>query len=78
MEATDWTAHIVLDPGICHGRPTFRGTRVLVSTVLAYLAAGRTPAEIVEDFPSVTVETIRAALAYAADTVGHDRVVAKA
>ena len=63
----NWRDHIVLDPGICHGKPTFRGTRVLVSTVLAYLAAGRTEAEVHEDFPSLGPDAIRAALAHAAD-----------
>ncbi len=77
MSPMDWAPHIVLDPAICHGRPTFRGTRVLVSTVLAYLAANRTAAQIRDDFPALTDEAIRAALAYAADTVGRDRVVAK-
>jgi len=74
----DWSDHIVLDPAICHGHPTFRGTRVLVATVLAYLAAGRTAADVRADFPGVGGEAIRAALAYAAETVGRDRVVAKA
>ena len=60
----DWQEEIVLDPAICHGKPTFRGTRVLVSVVLAYLAAGRTEAEVREDFPSVGPHAVRAALAY--------------
>ena len=72
----DWRDHIVLDPDVCHGKATFRGTRVLVSTVLAYLAAGRTETEVREDFPAVTADGIRAALAYAADVVGAERVVA--
>ena len=72
----DWRDHIVLDPAVCHGKATFRGTRVLVSTVLAYLAAGRTEPEIREDFPAVTADGIRSALAYAADVVGAERVVA--
>ncbi len=71
----DWSAHIVLDPAICHGRPTFRGTHVLVATVLAYLATGTSLPEIREDFPGVSDEAVRAALAYAADTVGRDRVL---
>jgi len=72
----EWRDHIVLDPAICHGRPTFRGTRVLVSTVLAYLAAGRSEAEVGEDFPAIAADAIHAALAYAADVVDMERVVA--
>ena len=74
----DWRDHIVLDSGICHGRATFRGTRVLVSTVLAYLAAGRTEAEVREDFPRLGPVAIRAALAHAADVVNGERVIAVA
>ena len=58
----NWREHIVLDPAICHGKPTFRGTRALVSTVLAYLAAGRSELDIREDFPSLGPDAIRAAL----------------
>ena len=74
----DWSEHVVLDPAICRGRPTFRGTRVLVATVLAFLAAGRTTADVRTDFQDVNDDAIRAALAYAAETVGRERVVAKA
>lgn len=72
----NWRDHIVLDPAICHGKATFRGTRVLVSTVIAYLAAGRSEAEIRTDFPSLGPDAIRAALAYAADVIGGERILA--
>jgi len=78
MSFMDWSAHIVLDPEICHGRPTFRGTRVLVSVVLAYMASGHSTVEVLEDFPSVTEQSIHAALAYAAETVARDRIVTQA
>ena len=72
----DWREHIVLDPAVCHGKATFRATRVLVSAVLGYLAAGRSEAEVLEDFPTLAPDSVRAALAYAADVVGAERVVA--
>lgn len=75
MSGVNWRDHIVLDPAICHGKPTFRGTRVLVATVVAYLAAGRSEAEIREDFPSLGPDAIRAALAYAAEIIHSERVV---
>jgi uncharacterized protein (DUF433 family) len=65
----NWRGHIVLDPAICHGKPTFRGTRVLVSTVIACLAAGRSEAEIRPDFPTLGPDAIRAALALASDVI---------
>jgi uncharacterized protein (DUF433 family) len=74
----NWREHIVLDPAICHGSPTFRGTRVMVSAVLGYLAAGRTEQEIREDFPALGSDAVRAALAYAAELVGGESVLAAA
>lgn len=60
--------YIAVDPAICHGQPHFKGTRVLVHAVLALLAAGIKPEEIVGEtyYPMLTREHILAALAYAA------------
>jgi len=49
------------------GQACIRGLRITVQDVLEYLAAGMTPAEIVADFPDLTVQDIHACLAYAAD-----------
>jgi uncharacterized protein (DUF433 family) len=57
---------ISLDPNVCHGQPCIRGTRVLVSVLLDELAGGATPAELVEDFPTITEADVRAAIAYGA------------
>ena len=45
---------IVRNPAICNGQPVVRGTRVLVRTILGYLAHGETAATILTDFPSLT------------------------
>lgn len=63
----DWQDHITVDPEVCHGRACITGTRVLVTTVLDNLAAGRTSAEIVRSYPSVTHDSVKAALCYAAE-----------
>ena len=60
------------DPGICGGEPVFRGTRVTLRTVLASLAAGDDAQEILADFPTLTVEDIRAAIAFAAASAEED------
>ena len=57
---------IVTDPAIMGGKPCVRGTRVTVGTLLGLLAAGHTEAEVVELYPYLQVEDLRAALAYAA------------
>ena len=62
--------HIVTDPGICHGKPTFRGTRVLVSDVLEQVASGMAWETIVEEWNhSVTKEAIREAVELASQAL---------
>ncbi|MFA6376262.1 MAG: DUF433 domain-containing protein [Candidatus Paceibacterota bacterium] len=58
--------YIVADPEVCHGKLTFRGTRVMVWQILEMLAAGETVDEILKDFPSITKQHVNAALSYAA------------
>ena len=70
----DWRKHITVDPAVCHGTPCFKGTRVMVAVVLDNLAAGRTPGEILADYPSLSPEVLPAAVAYAAE-LARERVV---
>ncbi len=56
---------IQIDPKICHGKPVFRGTRVLVSVILGALAAGDTKEVIFEDYPALTEDDLSAALEFA-------------
>ncbi len=63
----DWRKHITVAPNVCHGNPCVAGTRVSVSVILDNLAAGETPEQILESYPTVTLEAVRATLAYAAD-----------
>jgi uncharacterized protein (DUF433 family) len=63
----DWRELISIDPNVCHGKPCIKGTRVWVSLIVDNLAAGASEAEILESYPSLTSEDVRAALAYAAE-----------
>lgn len=54
-----------MDPQVCQGQACIRGLRIPVSLVLKHLAAGRTPEQIVDDFPELEVEDVREALRYA-------------
>ena len=62
---------ITAEPDKMGGRPCIRGMRIRVTNVLEMLAGGATEAEILEDFPDLEIEDIRAALAYAAAQVDH-------
>lgn len=63
----DWRKRISVDPQICHGKACIKGTRVMVSVVLDNLAEGIAPEEILKSYPSLTLEDIHAAIAYAAE-----------
>ena len=63
---------IVRDRRVCAGEPVFKGTRVLLRTVLASLAAGDSVEDIVADFPSLKLEDVRAAIAFAAASAEED------
>lgn len=63
----DYRSIITIEPGKRSGKPCIRGLRITVYDVLEYLASGMTADEIVADFPELTLEDIRAVLAFAAD-----------
>ena len=71
----DWRDYITVDPEICHGKACIVGTRIPVSVVLDNLAAGADADEIVNSYPSVSVEAVRATVQYAAE-LANERVVA--
>jgi uncharacterized protein (DUF433 family) len=58
---------ITLDPEIRSGKPIIRGTRITVADILEYLAGGMSETVILEDFPDLQAEDIRAALIFAAE-----------
>ncbi len=67
---------ITVDLEVVHGRPVVRGTRMRVSDVLSLLAAGADESEILDDYPYLTSEDVKACLAYAAAQADHVVVIA--
>ena len=63
----NWKSRITIDPLVCRGRPCITGTRVWVSLIVDNLAAGSSEKEILEAYPTLTIDDIRAALAFAAE-----------
>ena len=61
-----WRTLLTVEPGKRGGRPCIRGMRINVGDVLSYLAAGMSEAAILDDFPYLTLDDIRACLAFAA------------
>ena len=62
----DWQDRITVDSTTRSGKPCIKGTRITVYDILEYLAGGMTEADILEDFPDLSGDDIRACLAFAA------------
>jgi uncharacterized protein (DUF433 family) len=69
------TDRIDINPAIMMGKPVIRGTRLTVELILRKLAEGAGESELLEDYPHLTTEDIRAAVAYGAASVAHEEVV---
>lgn len=76
--AIDYRDRIVRDPKIAGGEAVIRGTRVTLRTLLATLAEGATTEEILHDFPTLTEQDVRAAIAFAAAAAQEDLPLAEA
>ena len=63
----NWSDYISVDPNVCHGQACIAGTRVMVTVILDNLAEGLTVGEIVESYPSVSEDAVKAAFQYATD-----------
>jgi len=70
----DWRDYIVSDPEILSGKPVIRGTRVAVEFILNLLAEGWTIEQILENYPTITPEGLRAVFAFAAECMKEELV----
>jgi uncharacterized protein (DUF433 family) len=66
---------IEIDPKVMLGKPVIRGTRLTVELILRKLGEGATQADLLEAYPQLAAEDIRAAMRYAADMVAHEETV---
>ncbi len=69
-----WEDRIAVDPAVLVGKPVIKGTRLAVEFVVGLLADGWTEADVLRNYPGVTVEDIRACLAYARARLQDERV----
>ena len=61
--------YITADPQVAHGKPVFKGTRIMLYLILEMLAAGETINDVIKAYPQLTKEAVEAALAFAANTL---------
>ncbi len=62
---------ISIDPDICNGKPTIRGKRITVQTILEFLSAGESQENILRQYPSLTSEDITSCLRFASELMNH-------
>ena len=62
--STNMSERIVIDPNICNGRPVVKGTRITVQTIVEFLAAGDSVDDVLEEYPTLTREDVRACLGW--------------
>jgi uncharacterized protein (DUF433 family) len=58
-------ARVIVDPKVCRGRPYIRGTGIYIAIILDALFEGLTPEQVIDHYPSLALDDIRAAVAYA-------------
>ena len=71
----DWQEHIEINADVVAGKPVVRGTRVPVELVLELMSGGWTEAQLLENYPTLTREGVRAALAYATEIIRDEQVL---
>ena len=69
--------NITIDPDLCNGRPTIRGQRITVQTILEFLSAGEEQEEILRQYPTLTKKDIQTCLAFATQMMGQKYTLQK-
>lgn len=72
----DWRQHIHSDPEILLGKPVVKGTRLAVDFILGLFAAGWTEQQILENYPTLTPDALRAVFAFAAECMREEALYA--
>ncbi len=76
MKTEDLLNRITVDPDVMVGKPTIRNLRITVEQILKALAGGLTVEELLEDYPELEKEDIRAVLLYVSELVSDEQVFA--
>ncbi len=71
----DWKNYISIDPAVMVGKPVIKGTRITVELILQRLGDGWSESELLDSYPHLKSEHIRAAQSYAAEALGSDELI---
>jgi uncharacterized protein (DUF433 family) len=70
----EWRDHITVDPRVLAGKPIVKGTRISVELVIDLLAAGWTSQQLLDSYPTLGADDVRACLAYASEILHGEKV----
>lgn len=70
-----FTQRIAVNPDICNGKPTIRGKRITVQTILEFLGSGDSIDEILENYPSLEREDIYACIQFASSVIDNNYII---
>jgi uncharacterized protein (DUF433 family) len=70
----NWAEHVTSDPQVLAGKPIVRGTRLAVDFILGLFASGWTQDQVLQNYPALTPEALKAVFAYAADVL-HEEII---
>ncbi|MCL2647120.1 MAG: DUF433 domain-containing protein [Phycisphaerales bacterium] len=70
----DWKERITVDPKVLVGKPVIKGTRLAVEFIAELLAEGWSNQQIIDNYPGITADDIRARLAYASESLQAEKV----
>jgi uncharacterized protein (DUF433 family) len=73
QETMDWRDHIHSDPGILSGKPVIKGTRLSVEFLLELFAKGWSEEQVLDSYPALSRESLRAVFAFAAESARDER-----
>lgn len=71
----DWQTYVHSDPEILSGKPVVKGTRLAVDFVLGLFALGWTEQQVLENYPTLTPQSLRAVFAYAAESLRDETLI---
>lgn len=76
-EVSEMNKRIIIDPSICHGKPTIKGTRIMVTNILSLLAGGYDLAQILDYYPELKEADVKAAIEYAISAIEEEVVLTR-
>ena len=75
MATLSFMSRITIDPDICNGKPTIKGTRITAQTVLEFLAAGDSIEDVLEEYPSLSREDVLDCVKFSSELMKHQFVL---